>query len=60
MEFGKDLNSVLLSQQKHQALEAEVTGREPHFQSVCKIGKQFKSFSVINDTYHNQVLIYHK
>lgn len=39
MEFGKDLNGVLLSQQKHQALEAEVIGREPHFQSVCKIGK---------------------
>ena len=39
MDFGKDLNAVLLSKQKHLALEADVSGREPHFQSLCEAGK---------------------
>ena len=39
MEFGKDLNAVLLSRQKHQALENEITGRQDHFKSTCEKGK---------------------
>ena len=39
MEFGKDLNGVLHSRQKHQALENEVTGREDHFKMMCEKGK---------------------
>lgn len=38
MDFGKDLNAVMLSKQKHQSLEAEFTGREPHFKSTCETG----------------------
>ena len=38
VEFGKDLNAVLLSRQKHQALEGEVAGREPHFKTMCEGG----------------------
>ncbi len=38
MEFGKDLNAVLLSRQKHQALENEITGRQDHFKSTCEKG----------------------
>ena len=39
MDFGKDLNAVMLSKQKHQTLEAEITGREPHFKSTCETGQ---------------------
>ena len=38
MDFGKDLNGVLLSKQKHQLLEAEISGREPHFKTICEKG----------------------
>ena len=38
-DFGKDLNAVILAKQKHQTLEAEVNGREPHFKSICEAGK---------------------
>ena len=39
MEFGKDLNAVLLSRQKHQALEDEVSGRQDHFKTMCGKGE---------------------
>ena len=38
MEFGKDLNAVLLSRQKQQVLEGEVSGRESHFKTICDSG----------------------
>lgn len=39
MEFGKDLNAVLHSQQKHQALEIEISGRSDHFKTMCENGR---------------------
>ena len=38
MDFGKDLNTVMLSQQKHKVLEEDIEGREPHFKSLCEKG----------------------
>lgn len=42
MEFGKDLNAVLLSKQKQQVLEGEVSGRESHFKTICDSGLKLK------------------
>lgn len=40
MDFGKDLNSVSLSKQKHQVLVDDVLGREPHFKVICEKGTE--------------------
>lgn len=38
MDFGKDLNAVMLSQQKQKVLEGDIEGREPHFKAICDKG----------------------
>ena len=42
-DHGKDLVGVLHLLKKHEALEAEVSGREPRMQAVCQMGDRMKS-----------------
>lgn len=52
-EFGKDLNAVLHSKQKHQALEKEVSGRNDHFKSMCESGKYVQHQYIVSLYFHH-------
>jgi spectrin beta len=41
-DHGKDLVGVLHLLKKHEALEAEISGREPKMQAVCQVGDEMK------------------
>lgn len=43
MDHGKDLVGVLHLMKKHEALEAEVSGRESRIKVVCQMGEGLKS-----------------